>query len=139
MSLPVRAAASLDPSARLEAREALETADRLVVGLVEREPAAVERELDLAVCAWWRDGGRLSTVHGPVAVARALAALYSERPPERLSSRATTEGSVIVSALASERLAWSLELRAEHGRVVGCVLRGASPPGAHPEPLRTSA
>lgn len=131
MSLPVRTAAFPDAHVTPDARSALETADRLVVGLVEGDAAAVERELDLSVCAWWRDGGRLSTTHGPTAVARALLALIAERRPERLSSRATLEGSVIVSALGSDRLAWSLELREEHGRVVGCVVRGVSPPATH--------
>lgn len=106
----------------------LEAADRLIVALVEGDVPAVERELALEVCAWWRDGGSLAALHGPVAVATALVRLLEVARPEQLSARATSEGSVVVSALAEDHLVWALELRASEGHFVGCVVRGARQP-----------
>ena len=131
MSLSPRAAASLDGNVPPAIAAALAAADRLIEGLVDADPSAVARELALDVCAWWHDGTRLRSVHGPIAVARAFVALLAERRPDQLLARATPEGSVLVSALSADRIAWSLELRAEGEHFTGCIVRGARPPDRH--------
>lgn len=110
---------------------ALEAADRIIVGLVDSDVPAIARELGLEVCAWWQGQGELAPLHGPVPVARALVDLFGERRAERLSARGTPAGSVLISALASDVVLWSLELRADGERFVGCIVRGASRPRLH--------
>ena len=131
MSLPIRAAVSLDGSVPASLADSLVAADRVIEALVEGDPADVARELALDICAWWRDGGALGTTHGPTAVAQELIALMHAKPPQRLSARATGEGSVLVLALVDERVAWSLELRAALGHFVGCIVRGGAPARTH--------
>lgn len=123
MSLPPRPSVRLDGSVAPGTRAALEAADRLIVGIVDGDVDAIARELALEVCAWWSGGRGLRSVHGPAAVARALARLLDDLRPERLTSRATPEGSVLVSAIDRDHLLWTIELRPERGRFVGCVVR----------------
>lgn len=104
--------------------EAVETAQRFLAALVERDVRAVESHLDANVCSWWTRHGRLASIEGATALSHALVTLVDRSPPTRLHIRLASPATCVTSSLVGDELRWSLELNVENGLIVGAFVRG---------------
>ena len=100
----------------------------LLAALVAGAETRIREALDLDVIAFRRGPSShlehdLSPLHGPDAVAALLTEIA--RTAERWTLTANSPDSVLISAMADDRVAFSLEARLENARTVGVMIRAA--------------